>query len=371
MDSFETLLEFYRRPGSLDSQGRFSLDPEGAARQARFALPSPQFSVLLLLRAAVQAGAHRVEVATGIRKLRLEHDGRPWEEPPDPGPRSLLGLGVTACRAAGWRVVVGESSVEVKKPWEGFRAFFQGQAGEAELLRRHALYGSVPVNLNGRSVTRPVFGCRPNPTSVTSTASYLGVELSMRSESAGEGSFPPGYHLFERYLLAPGWGTQTLAAPARRFTKMFIPEEGETREAPVSFAHTQSLVHQRKTAPAGLFEIGSTPMARDDETLPCWAMLAIGHRLEGPGRLLLVKDGVVLEMKEADLGVAGALAVIAAPRLEEDAGRFGVVENQAYQELLDELQRNFLEMSDDLRERLPVLENFELEEWVRSRLPDP
>ncbi|MCA9795794.1 MAG: hypothetical protein KC910_28500, partial [Candidatus Eremiobacteraeota bacterium] len=69
-DSIETMLGQYREAGSVDSEGRFTLDPRRARELLReFQLAQPEFYILHLLSYAVAAGADSIEVGVGDQSV--------------------------------------------------------------------------------------------------------------------------------------------------------------------------------------------------------------------------------------------------------------------------------------------------------------
>jgi len=270
----------------------------------------------------------------------------------------------------GWKETSPEepkgNSYEISSPdnklLKGLLELFTGSR-EAQLLRRRTLFLPLPTGFNGRPLGPPVFGSEPNPVSTTSTFAYLGAEFG------GRRAFPPGYHLCERYVTAPAWTAGVLAAPTRRHPKIFVGLDREPKVAPVELGHTQALVHDRVPGPPALF--GADPelkYGRPGETIPCFALLAIPPELEGPGVLILVKEGVVLGALEAELGCPGALAVVSAAGLTEDLSQFGVLQNEAFQVLLRYLRDHFRELREALPEWLPRVGNFQTEKSITDRL---
>ncbi|MBI3927803.1 MAG: hypothetical protein HY319_19840 [Armatimonadetes bacterium] len=185
--------------------------------------------------------------------------------------------------------------------------------------------------------------------------------------------FPPDYHLVERSLTADGWTMGTFAAPGQRFPLVLSRPGQERVVAPVHFSHSQSLLHQQRplTPVPPWFEKDPRPrcVARDDEAVPCYAMLAIPARLEEPGRLVPIRDGVVVGQKAEDLGVPGAIALVSCGGLQEDLSQFAPVENEDYAAMLDFLRGHFREMLDELPAVLVRLQDFELEQWVLDQIP--
>lgn len=66
--------------GTVESSGRFTLDPAAAGRQAsQSLLANPRFYVLKLLQWAVARGASRISCEISRRRVVFEHDGGPTE----------------------------------------------------------------------------------------------------------------------------------------------------------------------------------------------------------------------------------------------------------------------------------------------------
>ncbi|MBI3924392.1 MAG: hypothetical protein HY319_02520 [Armatimonadetes bacterium] len=415
--SFDAYLAQLASMGRLDSRGAFTVELRGAAQRSGYLVAHPSFHALNLVRAANIRAASRIEVKARGNRLRLDFDGTPFlrgelegldgrafqREPAD---LRLLALSLLTCRSqggdfelesrgdagifletgpAGLSVSVPREAttplvtrIETTLPWGGLggwaRRVLAGSA-ESDLIRRHGLYSAAALYVNGQPIHRPEFGGAPRPALVTSTRSYLGVELSQVVDGSAASRFPPDYHLVERFLTADRWTSATFAAPGQRFPMVLAKQGQAALVAPVHFSHTQSLLHQQRPAdPAPRwFEKDLRPrnLARDDEAVPCYAMLAIPTRLSGPGRLVPIRDGIVLGQKSEDLGVPGAVALIACSGLQEDLSQFGLVENEDYGAMLDYLRGQFREMLDDLPEVLVRLQDFELEQWVLDQIPNP
>lgn len=393
MDDFEQLIASLVRANPVHSSGQFTLDADAARQKSRY-LIDPRLCCLNLVRAAVASGPRVLNILTGRGRVAVGCDGQAWTRAQleqvteggligDQGPLHFLAAAAHAAREAGYRVIlegqvrlVGDrkgwqqtapearkgNTAELIAPGNALWRFFSGSP-ETTLLRRHTLYLPFPCGFNRRPLGPPVFGQDPHPTAATSTFAYLGAEFGSRR------AFPPGYHLCERYVTAPHWTAGVLAAPTRRHPKIFVGLDREPKIAPVELAHTQALVHDRVPGPPALF--GAAPelkYGRPGETLPCFALLALAPELEGPGCLVLVKEGVILGATEEELGCPGALAIVSAAGLTEDLGQFGVVKNAAYEELLAYLRRQFRELLEGLPDWLPRVGNFQTEKSITDRL---
>ncbi|MCA9779168.1 MAG: hypothetical protein KC800_20710 [Candidatus Eremiobacteraeota bacterium] len=77
----ELLLQAYGGQGEYDSTGSFTVDPEKLREKlSRFLLPEPHAYILKLVQWAVAAGARRIKVEVGRRRLIFAHDGRFTDE---------------------------------------------------------------------------------------------------------------------------------------------------------------------------------------------------------------------------------------------------------------------------------------------------
>lgn len=185
------MLGQFRAAGSVDSEGRFTLDPRRARELLReFQLAQPEYYILHLVSYAVAAGAQLIEVGVGDQSVSLTHDG----ELPTLGElespfsallsndhqrhaqrefaialNSLLAnpdndLRLTCPGAeGGWLAFYSAKEQRVEpltKPTRGlrieiFRSLQRSQRAQAEvdLLREHFKYCPAEVRVNGRAIT--------------------------------------------------------------------------------------------------------------------------------------------------------------------------------------------------------------------------
>lgn len=188
------MLGQYREAGSVDSEGRFTLDPRRARELLReFQLAQPEHYILHLLSYAVAAGAEHIEVGVGDQSVSLTHDGQlpTMAELESPfsallsndhqrqAPRefaialnSLLAnpdndLRLTCPSAeGGWLAFYSPKEQRVEplaKPPQGlrieiFRSLPRSQRAQVEIdvIRDHFKYCPADIRVNGRPITESV-----------------------------------------------------------------------------------------------------------------------------------------------------------------------------------------------------------------------
>ncbi|MGE0493136.1 MAG: hypothetical protein AB7S38_28250 [Vulcanimicrobiota bacterium] len=85
--------------------------------------------------------------------------------------------------------------------------------------------------------------------------------------------------------------------------------------------------------------------------LRCHLSVELPLKPEGPSILIAVRHGIMLESVEVDLGMPGAVAIVASPNLKTDATTLGLVRDQA----LDDIVELARERLDALADRVLAL----------------
>lgn len=185
-------IELLQAGGSVDSSGRFSLDPRLAAeKMARFRLADPRCYVLNLAASGVAAGANQLTFSGGHQQLRFEHDGLPPDRDglallpeallvsPRPSPhlwelaaalhavRALSPAEVTmhspegSLRLRGNQVEIGPGTgsfacqVRLGLQPKFWKRLFQTDVPEFTLLGQRCLHSPIPIETPQGQVNRP------------------------------------------------------------------------------------------------------------------------------------------------------------------------------------------------------------------------
>lgn len=82
--------------------------------------------------------------------------------------------------------------------------------------------------------------------------------------------------------------------------------------------------------------------------LPCYAVLILPRKPKGLGTVHFLRRGVLIESREEDLGIDGAVVYVSCSRLETDATGFAVVRNEEYENLLEFLRGRLLQLASDM-----------------------
>ena len=198
-DGLDNLLERMQSSGETHSEGVFTISPEKAREKlSQFALLNPRHYVLNLVASAVAAGASRIDVRVKGSEMIFGYDGALlgsddletlWNHLLQPRQTALFELGIalnaartlkpTELSVVSWNGEVG-SRLDVRgdrldvqtlaqPPWDGGRsencvtvrlsllsggARYAFGSPESAILEERALYGPVPITLNGRLLSR-------------------------------------------------------------------------------------------------------------------------------------------------------------------------------------------------------------------------
>jgi hypothetical protein len=263
----------------------------------------------------------------------------------------------------------------LERPWQPSRlaGSIAERASEHRLAYTRCRFSPVAVTLDGRAINDPLLDA-------------LVADGCLDSILAAD--YPREWLLAERYLVPRFYGPDLLTAPGPhcRRSRVFRLSAENTRIAPISRFRYQGLLYEalrvwefpgsppeptEKTHLASLrFQLPTDPQEQDARPLACVAALGIPLALEGASRVVPIRNGVALDMRRADLGCPGAVAVISARGLTVEPGTLRVVEDAAWEEHLAFLRGELQPMLSGLRAHLHLLEptDPQLVQYVRRKL---
>ncbi|MBI3926136.1 MAG: hypothetical protein HY319_11385 [Armatimonadetes bacterium] len=392
IEPLEDLLDDIRGEGRLESSGHFTVESRVALeKMARLQLHSPYEYVLKLIQAAVAARAGEIRIDTDRRGVSLLFDRAVWNlehlrdlsdlvlEPQATGPqrhRTHLAIGLNAARAlepreievVSWngthgahlvrrgtsetveRLVSGPATertrIQVRdrraiplRPsgpaWAGWSDHLATRSlgdygaemrslwdSEYSQIWRRALFAPIPVVLDGRAVNRPFLGA---PKTLTS--------LDRRQQVMNITHPTVGYRIRQcRFLLG---GQDRLPGPATMGILGITALWQRPRRFPAALKKWSSgALHSQKLPRLRLW---------GEPVLSCHAILGQlprGYFSTSIGWIAFVKDGVVMrKLMPRRESMTNWCIVVSANDLESDLSEFGVVENEAYEKVLDCLEQ--------------------------------
>lgn len=394
----DRLLEQLQAQGVHESSGHFTLALESARRKlAQFRLPSGAY-LLKFVQAATRWGSSSCQFKIAREQIRVCLD-TPWVVDPDliarvatstttssphPGLDHLL-IGLAAAQEASprptcwlWddhtcaRLLLDDEGlqvsfqpplvdppcpagclIELPRRREGLwselkKAFRRGD--EHAQLTEHAAHAPLSVSLDGLSLNRPYL---PRLWATLAGSSLRLARRRIERDLVVAGA--PGPHLIAvdqprgrdvaRVELQKAFYRWPLEEPAGYLLQV---QGGEAAAYP-----------RADEGGYRLGELGGSWFSADLPVFPFvvqgaygWsapaaavrASLAVPDKGQGSGLIIPVRDGVKLAPKAADLGCPGAMALVSAVELDTDLSQLAILENEAYQKLVDELRGHFAEM---------------------------
>lgn len=332
------------KEGAFDSQGRFTVDVQRRRMKLREHLfTDPTHYLLCCVRAGVTSGAERVDLKLGYRRAVVC-----LRNPKELLPRDLLqevlgslsagateqllgaaiqgsfaqGCGEVRVTLPGAKVVITPDDMKVTELETGSpdsqcllefdfssAGFLIGRrrcAQESRAVLTRCAFCPIPLFLDGFSVVDG--GSWENLFSWQRTTDWYGVHRD--------------FVWVEAFL--EGSDGQFEVPPTRRFAK-------------VEYSGGDRFNSQAWWPKAGTTFLRIAPRSRGGRH-KTGCFLRLGSLLEGPGRLYLVKQGVVMEPQEVHLGAPGAAVVVRADHLRMDASSFRPVEDAEYQKVVAALQ---------------------------------
>lgn len=85
----------------------------------------------------------------------------------------------------------------------------------------------------------------------------------------------------------------------------------------------------------------------------CSRLIMLSSALQGPSTIVFTRHGCVLGGRHEDLGVGGTLCVVTSESLSTDLSRRSIRDDQAYQDLVDELRSQVRSFAAETIENLP------------------
>lgn len=346
MDQF---VEQQKDVGSADSTGTFTLNPVRAREKMRqFQLAVAGSYVGKIVQAATRTGAGQIEVKvtrdaftlsfTTPRRELLDLD-RLLEvllsvQSHQESPLRHLAVGINAAtnaqaREVWWQTPVGSillTETEIRRTEDvsedlrfvvrknrSLFTWFRGTVylEETQFLQERCLFGPCPITLDGRPL-------KPQDRWNSFAPSDI--------DHFGLGKLTQKFHLLE--VFEEGESAPPLcASPPRAADFKLLQDPASEEERPLFVWRGES----SQSSPLALLYSG---VATEAEPLPLNRALSIRPVLHGPGHLAFLKDGVLLDPIEADLGHPGAVLMTGAGDLKTDLSEFGVVQDDQLQEFL-------------------------------------
>lgn len=287
----DALIDGLRAPGQVTARGHFTLDAEKAREKMRmFQLADPHRYVLLVLQALVARGALKIGVDIDTDDLRIESDARPFAHD------ELVDL---------HNVLLGEAV-----PAPGLRELALGLNAALALNPRWLRLESATPEGGTRLIQRPGEPDRTEPV------------------PAGE----PGVRLHVKERFRPGL-----------LARFFRVGSDVLREQVLLRTHCR---HARVVIELGGQRLPLEPPA---ESVGRWYDVVVGERVMGrvglsseggPGRIELVRHQIWMSAHElADEAGSGVRAVLDVSDLRTDVSMAEVVRDDAYEALVDAMQR--------------------------------
>ncbi len=379
------LLKELHSEGSLESQGKFSLDVSKAQDKLReFQLENKYDYSLKLVQAAVSAGATAVHVEVNNQRARFRFDGRYFkpqeladlfyylvesQERPQTRHLRYLASAVNSAVAVGARQI----SLDCWNGKEGFRHVFNAE-GRSQ----------VPLGRQSEKTPFTEFGLTRSVIDVAKGWWHTGNcdvwDLLTRSRNTME---KEQASIFDRCLYCPipiklnGKMLNRFSFGEPRYPGYEIandPRPGET--VPpwwVRFGNNDysgTVVHRyhhliERYIPAGedcLSPIVAPPLSHasivDGYTpgLGCDAILAIQAALHEQSSLAIVEDGIILSEVHVAMGTPGLVALVSSHGLHKDLSGFKITTDAVYHTRMQVLRREVAAMLQTLyreRYRLP------------------
>ncbi|MGE0493679.1 MAG: hypothetical protein AB7S38_31005 [Vulcanimicrobiota bacterium] len=290
-------------------EGVFTLNQERATELlSRLKLADPHAYLLKMVQAAVRGEASWIRITQEAQGLRLEHDG-PGNEAADRHFQVAVGAFTSLTQQT-----PSQLASPAARAW-----FFQrptrlfglvGRRPELELLKTRCAYCPIPVWLDGKLVNRPLFGQR----------------LAYEKKGTRVDFAKPSRATPITFVTSPACGPSLLPAPAD------YPNERRL--------HYTSLVSEEESDQPAAEWAGLSMNGRP--MVACHAMLQ--RVWESWSDLTWVLDGVALTSERNVLDRPGLQAVVSAAELEVDLSEFGVVHNDAFYRLTNQLRQRVLWM---------------------------
>lgn len=339
--SLRSYLKTVSEAGSYESSGRFTVDVEKRRMKLRLnQFHDPTHYLLCCVRAAVTSGSDSVEIRLGYRKTRIILRA----------PKELVAKELLE------GVLGGGSGGETERL---LGAAFQGGLNVGATKVRVAIPGAlVELTQDSMAVTpteqeqldceiefsyRHTFRearkrCALETSAIYVRGAFCPVPLLLDGLSVGDASGWEG--LFQWQRSAYNYGVD------RDFVwlEALMSEADQTfscgvslRRSRVEFLGGERYSSQEWVPTRGTAFLRIAP-ANQGERPRAGSLTRLGSKLEGPSFLFLIRQGVVLDAVEANLGAPGIGVVVREDELKTDASMFKPVEDEDFFRLLKRLQ---------------------------------
>lgn len=373
MTDLDRFLQGQRAEGGLDSVGEFTIALEKARKKLeKYQLADPSFYLLKIFQAAVRAKAKEVHIKLTRREVYL------WFETPErtfPLEDTLTGLdNALQVPDSGLRhLVLGVNASLVLEPEKvSWSEWSPEQNSGFQIENGNLQVGPSPKAPNKKFPSNGNSGylfyvLKKPPGSIFRSASAE--EHIAVSQRCG---FAPAKVILDGRELSARWKTLEIAPWHAHVSKPFylgertvLDDRGRVEMPPV--AHRKYKLKPglwiRKDNSQDTFchqfvDSNNRPQeVQPGQKLTCLGAYAIPLALNGPNTVTFVKDGVLLESVEvkaptARLRPLGAVAIVDGKNLAVDMSEFKVLENEAFNETLEQCRKNWVILRELCREEM-------------------
>lgn len=364
VDKLQLMLGKLAGEGEVESSGCFTVSMERAVDKLRaFRLPRKAYYVLKLIQAAVAARAEAVHVKINRTTVQVRFgldEPLPIEEllpamaVAEVGLEGAMGHLITGLRAAlgvNYRSLFfgywgpGQSAAfllengELKQSSDTRRPGGPALPGEHHycfrLIKPWAWTLSSPNTLEAAAVAE---SCGFAPVDLKVDGRKVRDLVRTPAPARWHKDLTLPYNLFEWYEVTPG-GPLWVQGPSPRDRSLDSGVSRSTRKSPLDLG---------EPLPPWLVYTGdySLEEASVGGPIPCRFASGVGVGLEGAARVALVRDGVVVATPILFGAGAGAWAVASADRLKYDLSGFGVIRDEAFETLTEEIATSWRRMAD-------------------------
>ena len=327
MKSVERYVDSQADPGTLDSEGVFTLDSASAGeKSARHRFEKPGVYVLKFLQTAEALKCPKFDVKVGMRDVRFSFQNEDLSQKRAERARTHFLLGVEAAALISKTLFVARDGEETQPEAVDFRAAGQTvvkihrgftsdsllsivhRASEHKALSRPAVFAATQIYLDGWPITRGW-----GPLDGKSKLSYVPTQRP--------------FYLAEAYLkTAKENGLPVFRFPRTKWTK----------------EHTEPILD--------LFEQEAT-----GDLYRCTMALAVSSKFETLARVCFVSDGLIVESLAVNLGFPGLTLVASARGLDTDLSTLRLVRNEQYYSRCEALLKPLPQFAKFLRDNSDLL----------------
>lgn len=390
--SVEGLLADLAAQGGLDSEGEFDVDIRGAMnKMAVFQSSDPAFFMLKVLQAAAAAGARKVSISLGARKLRVHFEKSVSGLDPvafGTGPTRAarhLGLALQAAAGSAPRALVcrsGQTEWKWESDWTEQPSDVEGTFISWDYPRSglRSLIDGVKTRFHLTKTLKRRAGLFPGQILIDGfplSEFYLG-DLSPIEHQKLTQVKRKDYLLFRRYVLSPlnhgGMGgvvdqccrycgtkesVVLVGEPLQNhWVSDFSTDSGDQWAVDAAIADSsvsgipltfKGLHLTTEPEPDHWYTQWWTPIPYKQIVMRCRAQLLLRAGMDSSGVVYPVIDGILGEPLPADLGIPGAVAVVGW-ELPTDLSQFRLVQGPALDKVIEFVRGHFFEMASSLLE---------------------